>query len=419
MSHLENWAKNHTYTAREVHYPETIEQLQALVAGNARVKALGTRHSFNDVADTQGDLISQERIAPVIELDTARSRVTVGGGVTYAAVSREVQVAGLALHNLASLPHISVAGAVATATHGSGDGNPCLAAAVSGVELVRADGEIVSFTRDRDPERFPGTVVSIGALGIVTKLTLDLEPTFTVRQDVYEDLPFAELFANFETITSSAYSVSLFTAWRGDRVKLFWLKERVRDGETIVREPNWFGATLATAEVNPVPGMPAINATPQQGVPGPWAERLAHFRAEFLPSSGEELQTEYLVPRPNAVAALKAIAGMQERIAPHLQISEIRTIAADDLWLSPFYRQACVGIHFTWKKDWPAVQELLPQIEAALLPLGARPHWGKLFAVSGAPLAALYPRLPDFRQLRSQLDPEGKFRNRYLDAFLA
>lgn len=419
---LYNWAGNYSYGAARLHYPDSMEQVQELVSRSRKVKALGSRHSFNDIADSPEDLVSLERFNRVLEIDRQRRTVTVEAGVKYGQLCGLLHREGYALHNLASLPHISVAGACATATHGSGDGHGNLATVVSAMELVTADGSRVVLSRDRDAERFSGAVVGLGGLGVVTALTLDIVPAFDVRQIVYEKLPLAQLEAHFEEIVSSAYSVSLFTDWRDERVNQVWLKQRVAGtgvtGAAFEMEPELFGATAAPARRHPIPGLSAAACTEQMGIPGPWHERLPHFRMEFTPSSGEELQSEYLVPRHNALAALLAINDLRDRVAPLLQASEVRTIAEDDLWMSPCYRQPCVGIHFTWVKDWEAVRELLPLVEERLAPLGARPHWGKLFTMPAEQVRSLYPKLPDFQQLLRLYDPVGKFRNAYLDRYV-
>jgi len=412
-----NWAGNYQYGAARLHRPESVEQLREIVRRADRLKVLGSRHSFNGIADTGGDLVSLERLDRVIAVDRERRQVTVDGGIRYGQLCGELDREGYALPNLASLPHISVAGACATATHGSGDGNGNLSTAIAALELVTADGELVTLSRERDAEELRGAAVALGGFGVVTRVTLDVLSAFDMRQDVYEHLPLGQLEAHFDEITSSAYSVSLFTDWREPSFTQLWLKRRV-DADVAAKaapEPELFGATRAPAPRHPIAGLPPENCTEQLGARGPWYQRLPHFRMDFTPSSGEELQSDYLVPRPHALAALREIDGLRGRVAPLLQVSEVRTVAADDLWMSPCYRQACVSIHFTWKPDWPAVQALLPAIEARLAPLDARPHWGKLFATPPARLRALYERLPDFRQLLERHDPRGKFRNAFLD----
>jgi len=413
-----NWAGNYTYGAARLHRPETVEQLQELVSSRRKLKALGTRHSFNAIADTDEDLISLEHFDHVVGLDRERRSVTVEAGVRYGELCRYLDREGFALHNLASLPHISVAGACATGTHGSGDRQGNLSTAVSALELVTASGELVVLTREQHPEQLAGAVVGLGGLGVVTKLTLDVEPAFAMRQDVYENLPLARLEDHFEEITSSAYSASFFTDWKHATFKQVWLKRRVTDGEAFEPASELFGATRATRQLHPIDGMPPENCTPQLGVPGAWHERLPHFRLEFTPSVGEELQSEYLVPRRHAFAALQAIDRLRDQVAPLLQISEVRTIAADNLWMSPCYRQDCISIHLTWIQDWPAVSRVLPAIEEALAPLDARPHWGKLFTVPAARLHSLYERMPDFQALLRSYDPERKFRNAFLDRYI-
>ena len=419
---LTNWAGNHAYRAGRVRHPTTVAEVQSLVAAARSVKALGTRHSFNASGDTgsdNGDLISVAGLNRVVALDRERRTVTVEAGIRYGELGAYLHREGFSLPNLASLPHISVGGACATATHGSGDGNASLAASVTALTLVTATGEIVELSRDASPDDFPGAVVALGALGVVTRLTLALAPTFAIRQDAYENLPLDTLTNHFDEITGSSYSVSCFTDWRTPRINQVWRKTRVDPADPVAAtgEPaaaTFFGATLATGDLHPVPGMGAENCTPQRGIAGPWHERLPHFRLGFTPSSGDELQTEYLVPRRFAPDALQALAAMGDEIAPLLQISEIRTIAADDLWLSPFCGRACVALHFTWRQEWEAVRELLPRVEAALTPFEARPHWGKLFTMTAEALEPLYPHLPDFRRLRDRFDPDRKFGNVFL-----
>jgi len=368
----QNWARNYTYSAARWHYPKTVEHVQELALRCRKLKALGTRHSFNSIADTPEDIISLEHFDRVVELDRERRTVTVEAGVRYGQLCRYLHHEGYALHNLASLPHISVAGACATATHGSGDGNGNLATIVSAMEIVTANGEVVVLSREHDGDKFQGAVVGLGGLGVVTKLTLDILPSFDMRQAVYENLPLAQLENNFDAILSSAYSVSLFTDWQSARINQVWLKRRVPDSVAFAPEPQWFGATLATNDRHPIAGISAVNCTKQMGIPDPWHERLPHFRMDYMPSSGEELQTEYLAPRPHAFAAISAVEQLRDHVTPLLQICEVRTIAADNLWMSPCYQQACIAIHFTWKKNWDAVRSLFPRIEEQLVPLSAR-----------------------------------------------
>ncbi|MGC8550653.1 MAG: FAD-binding protein [Acidobacteriaceae bacterium] len=408
-----NWSGNYRYHAAELLTPRNLPELQQMVAAATHAKVLGSRHSFQGIADTPGTQISLQHLRE-IQLDPANRQVTIEPGLTCGELAPWLHQRGFALHNLASLPHISVAGAVATATHGSGLRNGNLSTAVAAIELVTADGQLRRFSRNSNPD-FPGAVVALGALGIVARLTLDLLPAFEVAQTVYENLPFAALEKHLEAIFSAAYSVSLFTDWQQPRATQVWLKRKVGALAMPTPAPEFYGATLATADLHPLPGHDPIHCTPQRNLPGPWHERLPHFRMDFTPSSGAELQTEYFVPLEAACRAIRAIEPLGPRIAPLLHVSELRTIAADDLWLSPCHGRPCLAIHFTWKPDWPAVQKLLPTIEAALAPFGALPHWGKLFTMQPEKIRAAYPRLKDFLELAHDCDPSGKFRNAFLD----
>ncbi|MFD3486366.1 D-arabinono-1,4-lactone oxidase [Streptomyces sp. NPDC058665] len=412
-----NWAGNIVFSADRVHRPATLDELRALVAGSPRVRALGSGHSFNRIADTDGTLLSLAGLPRTVDVDTAAGTVRVAGGVRYAELARQVAERGLALHTMASLPHISVAGSVATGTHGSGDTSGSLATAVRAVEMVTADGDSLTLERERDGERFAGSVVALGALGVVTSLTLDLVPAFDVRQFVRTGLPLDVLEEHFDAITSAAYSVSLFTDWHAPRFGQVWLKHRVDPGSGPA-EPDFPWGVPATVAMHPVPGMPATHCTEQHGVPGPWHARLPHFRAEFTPSNGEELQSEYLVPRRHAVAALRALAALGPVMAPVLQVCEVRTVAADGLWLSPAEGRDTVALHFTWVKDTASVVPVIARLEAALEGLNARPHWGKVFTMGPAELRGRYPRMADFLELRDSLDPAGTFTNRFLRRLL-
>ncbi|WP_405394041.1 D-arabinono-1,4-lactone oxidase [Microbispora hainanensis] len=416
-----NWAGNITFRAAEVERPSSVEELRALVARSEKARVLGSGHSFNHIADSPGALISLDALPPEIEIDGGSSTVRVAANVRYAELGRRLHEKGYALPNLASLPHISVAGSCATGTHGSGDANGGLATSVRAIEMVTAEGELVTLSRDADGDRFAGAVVALGALGVVVAMTLDVVPSFDVRQRVFEGLPAEVLDDRFDAVMSAAYSVSLFTDWRTSRINQAWVKERVgADAAEGFHEPGggFFGAAPADGPRHPVPGVSAVHCTAQLGVPGPWFERLPHFRPDFTPSSGEELQSEYMVPRQHAAAAFRALDAIRDRIAPVLQISEIRTIAGDDLWLSPSQGRDTVAFHFTWIKDTAAVTPVLTAIEERLAPFGARPHWGKLFTLPADVLRTRYERLDEFAALARHYDPRGVFANEFVERYV-
>ena len=415
MEKLHNWAGNIEYSTENLFTATSLHQVQESVRKNSKLKALGTRHCFNNIADSKDAFISLKPMDKVIALDPAKRTVTVSAGITYGQLCPYLDEKGFALHNLASLPHISVAGACSTATHGSGEKNGNLPTAVSALEMVAADGSVVNLSREHDGETFNGAVVGLGALGVITKITLDVQPAFQMRQYVYEDLPFAELKDHFDAIESSGYSVSLFTDWQNQRVNEVWIKSRLEAGQEFHPTAEFFGAKLATRNLHPIKELSAENCTEQMGVSGPWYERLPHFRMGFTPSAGKELQAEYFVPRKHAVEAILAVERLHDQISPVLFITEIRTIAADKLWMSPCYERDCVTIHFTWKPDWPAVSKLLPVIERELAPFDACPHWGKVFTTSPNELKRVHQKMPQFIELSKKFDPQGKFRNQFLN----
>jgi xylitol oxidase len=412
---LKNWAGNLEYSTDRLYPAESVEQARQFVKARSRLKVLGTRHCFNNIADSKDQFLSLQSLDKEIALDRQARTVTVEAGIRYGQLCPHLDEEGFALHNLASLPHISIAGACSTGTHGSGVANRNLSTAVSELELVLASGDVVKLSRERDGDAFRGAVVGLGALGVITKVTLDVQPRYTMRQYVYENLRLNQLKDHFDAIESSAYSVSLFTDWQKQRINEVWLKSRVEEGKSADAPEEFYGAKRATKNLHPIAELSAENCTEQMGVPGPWYERLPHFRMGFTPSAGKELQTEYFVPRERAVDAILAVEKLRDQISPHLMISEIRTIAADDLWMSPAFRRDSVAIHFTWKPEWPQVRALLPVIEKELGAFQPRPHWGKLFTISPAQLRSTYERLPDFVELSRKYDPKGKFRNEFLN----
>ena len=415
MTALTNWAGNVTFAAARVHRPTSVPEVQELVAGSTRLRALGSGHSFSPVADTDGDLVLLGDLPPRCDVSDDDATVTVSSGLRYGDIAPLLHEAGLALPNLGSLPHICVAGAAATGTHGSGDANPPLASSVVGLEVVTADGALLHL--DETDPRFPGAVVSLGTIGVVTAVTLRVEPSFDVAQTVYDRLPMDALAAYLDEVFVSAYSVSVFSTLRSDVADQVWLKRRT-DRTYPDLGDDWLGATRADGPRHPVPGGSADSCTEQLGRPGPWFERLPHFRLDHRPSSGAELQSEFLVPREHAAAAVEAVRTIAEVVAPPLQVAELRTVAADDRWLSMAQGRDSLALHFTWHPDPAAALTAVLAVEQALAPLAARPHWGKVFAMTPEQVQPLYPRLADARALRHELDPHDVFGNAFVERYV-
>ncbi|MFW2512874.1 FAD-binding protein [Demequina sp. SO4-13] len=411
MSIGATWAGTHVFAAAELIEARTIAEVQDAVSGTGGpVRALGTRHSFNDLADSSGRLVTVTGIPADAILDESARTVTIGAGTRYGELAVWLEARGWALHNMGSLPHISVGGAVATGTHGSGLNNGCLSDAVARLTYVNAEGELVEARRG--DEGFEGLVVGLGAYGIVVRVTLDIQPTYLVRQDVYRGLSWDAALDDLRSIMGAGYSVSLFTMWEEPSIQQAWRKTRIGVGE----EPHgqWQGARFETAAEAGLVDVPPANLTVKGGVPGPWLERLPHFRLDQTPSNGDEIQTEYFVALEDGANALRAVRELGPDVAPHLLVSELRTVAADGLWLSGAYGRDTLAIHFTWRNSPAAVAALTPRIEAALAPFGARPHWGKVHTMTADAVAAVTPRLADAKAQFETLDPAGKFANDHL-----
>ncbi len=411
-----NWSGNVHFSADRVYEPRTIEELAALVTGARTVRALGSRHSFNTIADSPDVLVSLAALGGSIDVDTAAMAATVPAGIRFGELAGQLNAAGVALHNTGSLPHISVVGACATGTHGSGIGNGNLATAVRALELVAADGSVRTLRRDHDGDTFRAAALGLGCLGLITRITLDVQPAYRVRQDVYDDLSFDAFAEHAEALLAAGYSVSLFTLWRDSRFHQVWVKQRLADGRDDSAPRELFGARAADGPRHPVLGGDPAACTQQGGVPGQWSDRLYHFRLDFTPSHGEEIQSEYLLPREHAVAGIRALDSVSDRFADLVLTSEVRTIAADDLLASPAFEQDSVAFHFTWRDDPAAVAAACTLIEATLDELGPRPHWGKAFTTPPARLGQLYPGLGRFRAQAERLDPGGVFRNDFVNA---
>jgi alditol oxidase len=413
-----NWSGNQTFQAAAIHEPRSLDELRQIVAASTNAKAIGSRHSFNTIADTPGDLISLRAFDEILEIDHRNQTARVGAGIPYGQFCSALHQAGYAVHNMASLPQITLGGACATATHGSGDGNGNLATAITRLTLIKADGSIIELDRDENPDDFRAVVVGLGGFGIIVDLTVELRPTFIVQQHIYDHLPLDSVWESFDEIMATGYSVSLFTTWQEETVEQLWIKQIVGPGQQPAVPSELFGARLAAVTRHPSPGKPDHDCTDQLGAPGPWHDRLPHFRMEAVGPNGDDLQAEYFVDRRHAVDALKVIVEHRDLIAPIIKTSEIRTVAADDLWMSTAYGADTVGIHFSWTSDLPEVMNRLPAIEQLLEPFEPRPHWGKLFTMRPEHIASRYPMFSQFQNTMRRYDPDQKFRNQFLEQYI-
>ena len=409
---MKNWSGNIEYRPAEIARPSSISELQKVVADSRKVRAYGSGHSFNTLADTDGTLIAFSEFDKNIEIDSSKMLVRVPAGVRYGEVAPKLHANGFALRNMGSLPHITVVGATSTGTHGSGVGNKNLSGSIAEIELITATGDAITL----DQSELPAARVALGSIGIIHHLTLDIVPTYEVAQTVYFDLPFVQLISNLDAILSAGYSVSVLSMWGDEFVDQVWVKSKI--GTNLVLTQNeWFGAKLATRKSNPIREADSAAATEQFGLPGPWFERLPHFKLDFTPSFGEELQTEYFIDRKDAPAALNAIYKIREELSELIMVCEMRTVAQDENWLSEAYGRETFVFHFTWRPNIPAVEKLLLKIEASLEPFKARPHWGKVFTNNAFDFSSLYPKFNSFLTYRGTYDPSRKFVNKLLETW--
>lgn len=406
-----NWSGTVNFQDSTFAEPASISELQEIISASPKVRARGSAHCFNDIADTDAVAISLQKISGQIEIKKESQTVRVPAGMKYGELAVALHERGWAIHNMASLPHISVAGAVATATHGSGAGNGNLATAVRSLEIVLPDGSLKRVSKGE--ANFEGYVVGLGLTGVVVNLDLTIEPTFNLAQTVYRGMSRESYAANLDQIMSLAYSVSYFTTWAAAGGGEVWAK--FKTGTTAPAE--LFEAYPATSNRHPLPGLNPEPCTEQMGVSGPWHLRLPHFKMEFTPSAGDEIQSEFFVARKDAPAAIAALETIAPQINEILWVTEIRAIAADDLWMSPHYQRDSIGIHFTWKK-LDAVYEMVKVVEAKLAPFNYRPHLGKVFSASPEYFKSVMPKLDDFKELVAEIDPSKKFGNKFTDNLL-
>lgn len=408
-----NWGGNVDFGGAEIVHPTQFDELAAMMAAAPRCRALGSRHSFNDIS-TAATVIDTSALPKTFSIADDRSTVAVTGSATYGWLIEQLIPHELALKNTASLPHISIAGAVATGTHGSGDQNQNLAASVSRVRILRGDGESIELDRG-DPD-FAGAVVGLGALGIVTEVVLDVVPTFDVEQRVFDGPDLATLATLVDTVFAAGYSVSVFTHWQGG-VEQIWVKHRV--GDVVPDASEALLDSLAPAQVrqHPILGLDASGCTEQFGIRGRWCDRLPHFQMGFTPSAGNEIQSEFFVDRRHAAEAIEAMTSIGSDIADALMVGEIRTVAGDDMWMSPHTGRDSLAFHFTWHPDQELAEAAANSVADALDSFAVRPHWGKVFDPERLDLNQ-YERRHDFLDLVTRMDPAGKFRNAWFDTVL-
>lgn len=274
------------------------------------------------------------------------------------------------------------------------------------MQLISPDGDLIDV--DRSHPDFDGMVIALGALGPVVRITLDIEPSYQVQQDGYANLSWDAIVGHFDQVSNAGYSVSVMTMWAEPSARQVWVKTRLGDDHP--------RTNLADLGATPIPVADlghGANMNPF-GSPGPWSRRLPHFRLDSTPSRGHEIQVEWMVPRSAFPGVALSLREHGDLIDSMLVITELRTVAGDDQWLSPTQGQDVVGVHFTCNPDTDRVLSVLHVIEPILLAAGGRPHWGKFFLASAAELAPRYPQLDRWLRLRDRFDPGHKFGNAFI-----
>lgn len=403
---MKNWSRNVEFQDLAYLQPSSLQELQEVIRENERIRVRGTAHCFNQIADTSAVSVNLSHMPEVIEIDGRVPSVTVSAGMTFGQLAPRLNQEGWALSNLASLPHISIAGSVATGTHGSGITNQNLANQILSLHVVLEDGTLKKISKGE--ELFDPLVVGLGLGVVVYKYEMKIEKTFNIRQVIYEEISRIELQRDFDSIMSSAYSVSYFTDWSNLGRGNLWCKFRASE----IIPDSIAGSKKANQKYHPIPSFNPEACTDQLEIPGPWHERLPHFKLEFTPSAGDEIQSEFFLDIKDASDAISALEKIASEIYPLLWISEIRTIAADNLWLSGSYHRTTAAIHFTWKRS-DAIYPLIKKIETLLSQFAYRPHWGKAFFARPDYLKRVFPQVDEFKKVIMGLDPSQKFSNSF------
>ena len=426
----QNWAKT-VYYNHTIHYPKTVEEIQHILQYHAKIRVLGSMHSFNNITklpqEFNGVYISMSNMNQVIKCCRGE-RVTIQPGITFGELGEYLHERNFGFHNMASLPHITVGGAISTGTHGAGVFNGNLASHVMQVKLISADGKLRTYRIGQDPE-FQHIPVSFGLAGIIVEIELDIVPDYDIQQCIYENLPFNTIKkSDYKTAFSSAYSFSIFTQWKNRKFTSIWAKYRLRKGrngneESIMIDcPDMNKIKPSSNKVHPLPGGDTsfVSGGIGKNYKEPGYVGLPHFLMEGVPSQGEELQSEYFVSSHMFDVVIEVLFHHFEenpKLYDLLYVSEMRFVAGDKLTLSPQHvLGSSIGFHFTWKKEFDQVVDALKGIENVLKPYNALPHMGKLFTMTGRELEGKYGQrnLRAFQSFVAPLDPLKKFVNPFL-----
>uniref|UniRef100_A0A915D0Y3 FAD-binding PCMH-type domain-containing protein n=1 Tax=Ditylenchus dipsaci TaxID=166011 RepID=A0A915D0Y3_9BILA len=416
---LLNWGGNFNFSTQDIKYPTTTAGVQQLVKEcKGKIRPVGTRHSFSEIANTNDTLICLVHMNLILSVDPSVPSVTVQAGITYTDLIPFLQSIGLAIPMMASLGEISIAGAINTAVHGSGAGIGNLATQVLGLQMVLADGSVVQYSKGQNDTELAAATVGLGALGIVTQVTLQAQPTYNLAINVFENMDMSVLDTQLYNITHSGYAINMWSTFGTPGVlDQVWITTKV-DSNGVNAYGNvsqLYGAPAATAQSSPIAALPPTYVVPQMGIVGPYYERLTDYDLGLSGQEGQQTQSEYYVDFDDFVPALKALQTLSAEINAVVYVALFRITEKDELWMSPQYKKTTMAIHFSWQPKLDQVMALLPKIEAALAPFNPIPHWGKLYTLKPEQYLPLLPKYPEWREQVELHDPTHKFRNKWLE----
>jgi L-gulonolactone oxidase len=427
-----NWGRNQSCSPAAIEEPESeLEVVEAVgrarAAGQA-VKVVGAGHSFSDIACTDGRLLRLDRLDRIVSMDRETGSVTVEGGIPLWKLNEELAQRGLALSNLGDIDRQSISGAVSTATHGGGARFGGLATFVTGLELVTAAGEVVQCSAEVEPELFACARVSLGALGVITKVTLQCEPAFRLHA-VERPCTVEELVRDLDEIADANEHIDCYwfphtdvatvkvanrtdapvRAWRG------WKRYR----NEVLLPNHVYAARCAVGRMRPG----RIPANMQRVAAGIGRSQQTDVSHRILCSRRlvRFVEMEYAVPRSELTQLLLQVRDLIETEGLRVDFPvEVRVAAADDIPLSTAHGRATgyLAVHLSAGTPRPRIERYFRGVEGLMLDAGGRPHWGKLHFQDAAGLSPRYPDWDRFRRVRTRVDPDGRFRNRYLDRVL-
>jgi L-gulono-1,4-lactone dehydrogenase len=424
-----NWAGEQRCRPQAIERPGSRNGLEELVVAAAgrgqRVRAAGSGHSFTDIALTGGLLLRLEGLNRVLAADRASGRVKVEAGIVLSELNRRLDELGLAFENLGDIDRQTLAGSISTGTHGTGERFQNLSAQIEAIELVLAGGRALEVSAESDPDTFRAARVGLGALGVIYAITLRTVPAYTLHR-VDRPRPLDDVLESLDELVAASDHFEFYVfphtrtalcreSWRTDEPPRPRSRTAVYAQEVVLE--NWVGQLFALgarhlpSQVPRLARIAAGNVGRSTKIDRSFEVFASERRIRFT-------EMEYAIPRQHAVEAIRRVLELAGR--PEHQVAypiEVRFVAPDDALLSPSHERVTtyVAVHQDRKLRW---EPYFRGVEAIMSSYKGRPHWGKRHFQTAETLARLYPRWDDFARVRSELDPDGVFRNAYTDRVL-